>query len=198
MTVVTTIKNGVDVPRLMTMVEDVKREPWKGHLEFKLRSEWQGGFQARHTAGDYVIGDQTLKRQAPNTVTSDEPPEILGKDAGPSPTDLLLSALGACLTVGYAANAAARGIDIKELRLEIDANGDLQGFMNLNDVRPGLSDVSVKVHIKANAPQEQLQELHDYVTAHSPIRDYHQQPGDGQVGAGSRVGATTSSRSACV
>ncbi|HOC17023.1 MAG TPA: OsmC family protein [Vicinamibacterales bacterium] len=171
MTVVTTIRNGVDVQRLMTMVEDVKREPWKGHLEFKLRSEWQGGFQARHTPGDYVIGDQKLKHQTSNTVTSDEPPEILGKDAGPSPTDLVLSGLAACLTVGYAANAAAKGIDIQELRLEIDANGDLQGFMNLNDVRPGLSDVSVKVHLKSNAPQEQLQELHDYVTAHSPIRD---------------------------
>ena len=171
MTVVTTIKNGVDVQRLMTMVEDVKREPWKGRLQFTVRSEWKGGFQARHTPGEYVIGDQAKEHQAQHSVTSDEPPEILGKDAGPSPSELVLSALASCLTVGYAANAAAKGIDLQELRFEINADGDLQGFMNLNDVRPGLTDISLKVYLKANAPYEQLQELHDYVNTHSPIWD---------------------------
>jgi uncharacterized OsmC-like protein len=171
MTVTTTFRNGVDVQKLMTLVEDVKREPWKGRLQFTVTSQWQGGFQARHAPAEYVVGDETKEHQAQHSVTSDEPKEILGKDGGIAPAELVMSALASCLTVGYAANAAAKGIDIEELRIEIKADGDLQGFMNLNDVRPGLTDVSVKVHIRSNASPEQVQELHDYVNSHSPIWD---------------------------
>ena len=37
--------------------------------------------------------------------------------------------------------------------------------------RPGLTDISVKTHIKSNALADKLQELHDYVNKHSPIWD---------------------------
>ena len=56
--------------------------------------------------------------------------------------------------MGYAANAAAMGIDIEELSFEITGRGYLQGFMNQGGVCPGLSSVLVKTHIKSNAPKE--------------------------------------------
>lgn len=167
----TTVRNGVDVQKLTTFVEDVKREPWKGRLVFSVKSEWAGGFRAKHIVDSYVVGDEPATHVVDHTLTSDEPKGILGSDTGMSPSELILSALASCLTVGYAANAAAMGIDLDELRIETTARGDLQGFMNLNDVRPGLSEIEVKAFIRSNAPREKLQELHDYVNAHSPIWD---------------------------
>ena len=54
------------------------------------------------------------------------------------------------------------GIDIDDMSFEITGNGSLEGFMNIGDARPGLKDISVKAHIKSSAPEEKLQELHDY------------------------------------
>ena len=101
----------------------------------------------------------------------DEPSEVLGGDTGISPAETLMSSLAACLTVGYAANAAALGIDLDELSFEITSHGSLEGFMNIGDARPGLSESGIKARIKSDAPKEKLQELHDYVNEHSPVWD---------------------------
>lgn len=171
MSTTTTHKNGVDVQKLVSFVDEVTREPWKARIAFKVRSEWMGGLRAKHTVSTYEIGDEGHAHITEHSITSDEPEEVLGKDQGISPSELILSALGACLTVGYAANAAAMGIDLQELRLELTARGDLQGFMNLNGVRPGFDEIAVKASVRSAASEEQLRQLHDYVNAHSPIWD---------------------------
>jgi uncharacterized OsmC-like protein len=169
--VMTSTVNGVDVQKLGNLIEDVKREPWKARLSFTVKSEWKGGFRAVHTVSDYVVGDETAAHSKAHSITTDEPLQILGKDAGISPSEVLLSALASCLSVGYAANAAGMGIDIKELRFEITGQGDLQGFMNLNGVRPGITEVHVKTFIQADASRQQLEELHQIVNSRSPIWD---------------------------
>jgi uncharacterized OsmC-like protein len=176
MAVTTTTRNGVDVQKLTALIDEVKREPWKGNFTFSVKSEWKGGFRSQHTVSDYVVGDEPRTHVKGHSVQTDEPTALLGADSGISPTEMILSALASCLSVGYAANAAALGIDLKEVRLEITGHGDLQGFMGLNDARPGLSDVKVKAFVKSDAPPEKLQELHDYVNAHSPIWDTISRP----------------------
>jgi uncharacterized OsmC-like protein len=171
MATTTMTKNGVDVQKLTNLIEDVKREPWKGRLSFTVKSEWKGGFKAVHTVSQYEVGDEQNDHSVQHSVKSDEPAAILGADSGISPTELILSSLASCLSVGYAANAAAMGIDLKEVRFELTGHGDLQGFMNLNDVRPGLTEVDVRTYVRSDAPREKLQELHDHVNAHSPMWD---------------------------
>jgi uncharacterized OsmC-like protein len=166
-----TIKNGVNVDNLMTAIEAVKDDPANGKLTFTVRSSWKNGLKAEHQLGDYVVGKESGVHVKNHTIQTDEPREILGEDTGISPAETLISSLAACLTVGYAANAAAMGIDIDDMSFEITGNGSLEGFMNIGDVRPGLKDISVKTHIKSSAPDEKLQELHDYVNLHSPIWD---------------------------
>lgn len=166
-----TIKNGVNVDNLMTAIKAVKNDPANGKLTFTVRSSWKDGFKAEHQLGDYVVGKESSVHVKNHTMQTDEPREILGEDTGISPAETLISSLAACLTVGYAANAAAMGIDIDDMSFEITGNGSLEGFMNIGNARPGLKDISVKTHIKSNAPDEKLQELHDYVNLHSPIWD---------------------------
>jgi uncharacterized OsmC-like protein len=165
------IRNGVNVPNLLEAIEAVKMDKENGKLTFKVDTNWTGGFKADHTTSDFAVGKEPGSRDKAHTVSTDEPNEILGSDSGISPAETLITSLAACLTVGYAANAAAMGIDLDELSFEITGNGSLEGFMNIGDARPGLSDLNIKAHIKSSAPAEKLQELHDYVNEHSPIWD---------------------------
>ena len=166
-----TIRNGVNVNDLMSAIESVKEDPANGKLTFTVHSKWNNGFKAVHHSANYRVGRQNGAHVQNHSVQTDEPKEILGEDAGISPAETLISSLAACLTVGYAANAAAMGIDIDDMSFEITGNGSLEGFMAIGDSRPGLTDISVKTHIKSDAPADKLQELHDYVNRHSPIWD---------------------------
>lgn len=165
------IRNGVDVDRLGSMVDAVKRDPKLAALRFTVHSEWKGGLRAQHAGGQYTVGVTTSQHTQPRPIFTDEPPEVLGTDAGVSPAEMTLAALASCLMVGYSANAAAMGIDLQSVTLDITADGDLQGFMNIGTTRPGLSKLSVRANVKANAPSAKIKELHDYVNAHSPIWD---------------------------
>jgi len=165
------IRNGVNVDDLMAAIEAVKMDPANGKLTFTVKTKWTGGFKANHRTSDFVVGKEAGNRAKHHAISTDEPKEVLGSDTGISPAETLISSLAACLTVGYAANAAALGIDLDELSFEITGNGSLEGFMNIGDERPGLSHLTVKTIIKSGAPAEKLQELHDYVNSHSPIWD---------------------------
>jgi len=165
------IRNGVNVNDLMSAIEAVKTDPVNGKLTFTVDTKWAGGFKAKHTTSAFAVGDAPGQRRENHSLATDEPNEILGTDTGISPAETLISSLAACLTVGYAANAAALGIDLDELSFEITGNGSLEGFMNIGDKRPGLSDLKIKAIIKSDAPEEKLHELHDFVNEHSPIWD---------------------------
>lgn len=171
-----TIKNGVNVDDLMVAIKGVKDDPANGKLTFTVHSKWKDGFKAEHKSANYIVGKESATHAHEHTISTDEPKEILGEDSGISPAETLLSSLTACLTVGYAANAAAMGIDIDEMSFEITGKGSLEGFMNIGDSRPGLNDITVKTHLKSSAPAEKLQELHDYVNQHSPIWDTIKNP----------------------
>lgn len=165
------MRNGVDVEKLGSMVEAVKNDPQLAKLRFTVHSEWKGGLKAQHAAGEYTVGMKRARHEQTRPITTDEPREILGSDAGVSPAEMTLAALGSCLMVGYSASAAAMGIDLQSVTLDITGDGDLQGFMNIGNERPGLSHITVNATVHADAPRAKLQELHDYVNAHSPIWD---------------------------
>jgi uncharacterized OsmC-like protein len=166
------IRNGVDVDKLGGMIEAVKNDPSLAALKYTVHSEWKGGLKSQHAGGQYTVGTTTTKHKTTRPILTDEPPEVLGTDAGASPAEMALAALASCLMVGYSANAAAMGIDLEEVTLDLIGDGDLKGFMNIGSSRPGLTKVSVQANVKAkNATPEKLKELHDYVNTHSPIWD---------------------------
>src|SRR5574341_1462092 len=94
----------------------------------------------------------------------------------PNPVELVLQAYGACLAIGYAMNAAVRGIRIHDLRIDVEGEIDLPGFLGLEppenvhmDRLPGYKNVIARVKIKADADGKTLKELHDHVVRTSPV-----------------------------
>ena len=101
---------------------------------------------------------------------------LCGTNTAANPVEMVLQAYGACLTIGYAMNAAVRGIRIDDISIELEGDIDLPGFLGLEppeslhmDKLPGYKNIMAKVHIKADADNETLQKLHQHVISTSPV-----------------------------
>jgi uncharacterized OsmC-like protein len=168
-----TARNGVDVDRLVATIGAVQQDPKVATFTFKAASRWESGGRNTGTIlGFDHAGKPTSERPEPFTLTGDEPPVLLGTNAGPNAVELVLQALAFCYAVGYVYNAAARGIEIDELRYEIEGDLDLHRFLGLGGPRAGFSQIRATGWVRSpNATREQLDELCLYVQDTSPVRD---------------------------
>jgi uncharacterized OsmC-like protein len=159
--------NGIDVDALHGVVEEVREDPACGNFQFRVRSSWTGQTKSRHEVDGYRAGKKWVKRSF--AVETDEPVELLGTDAAPSPQELLMAAFNACIMVGYVTGAALRGIRLELLEVETEGELDLRGFLNLDPhVLPGCESVRYTVRIKGDGTPEQFEEIHETVVKTSP------------------------------
>jgi uncharacterized OsmC-like protein len=150
--------NGLDLAALQNIVAVWQSDPTKRRTVWRTRVEWQDGF------------GNTFQSRSHAPVQVDEPTSLGGGDSAPNPAEVLLGALGTCLSIGYALNAAARGIELKHLALELEGDIDLGVFSGLEEQgNPGYSDIRVRVQVQSEASPETLQALHEHVVRTSPI-----------------------------
>ena len=83
---------------------------------------------------------------------------LCGTDTAANPVELVLQAYGACLSIGYSMNAAVRGIKVRAIRINVEGEIDLPGFLGLEppeklnmDKLPGFKNVTARVKIEAEA-----------------------------------------------
>jgi uncharacterized OsmC-like protein len=89
----------------------------------------------------------------------------------------VLAALGACLSVGIAPNAAARGIALEAVTIAINGSLDLRWFLGISDqVRPGFEAIRVRCTITSSAPPAAIEDLLLQVEATSPVTDIVRHP----------------------
>jgi len=168
-----TNRNGVDVDRLVATIGAVQGDPNLAQFTFRARSSWESGGRNKGEIREFVhAGAPTTERTQAFELIGDEPPVLLGTNAGPNAVELVLQALAFCYAVGYAYNAAARGIEIQELRYEIEGDLDLHRFLGLGGPRAGFAEIRAKSWVRSpNATVAQLEELCQYVQDTSPVRD---------------------------
>jgi len=103
----------------------------------------------------------------------DEPPHLLGEDTAPNPSEALLAALGACLSVGIHANATARGIALSTLELTLEGDINVTAVWGVGDLSPdkrlGFSAIRVNVTAEGNAAPEVLADIVDHANKWSPV-----------------------------
>lgn len=167
------MRNGVDVDRLVATIGAVKEDPGLGRFTFRARSTWERGGRSRGEIREFEhAGRTTAERPEAFQLIGDEPPVLLGSNAGPNAVELVLQALAFCYGVGYVYNAAARGIDIAELRYEVEGDLDLHRFLGLGGPRAGFGQIRARAWVRSsNASREQLEELCQYVQDTSPVLD---------------------------
>lgn len=159
--------NGIDLVAQQALVESIAADAQQGLAGFAVHTEWLGGTRSRAQAQTLSLGEQRLPRSF--SIEADEPPELGGEDLAANPQELLLAALNACMTVGFVANAAARGIRLDSLQIRSRGQLDLRGFLALEEtVNPAYDRVQVEVHLRSDAEPAALDALHAHVLKTSP------------------------------
>jgi uncharacterized OsmC-like protein len=166
------IVNGVTVDDLFTTIDAVKETPDVAKFNFRIRNRWLDGSQNKSAVGAFYGAGQEQTRQKPFVLEADEPRVLLGKDAAANPVEHLLHALASCLTTSMIYHAAVRGIQIEEVESTLEGDIDLHGFLDLDrKVRKGYGGIRVNFKIKADVPDEQLQEIVQLGPGFSPVFD---------------------------
>jgi uncharacterized OsmC-like protein len=172
MTAVTPVKrpnaiNGFNISRIQGLVGAIQKDPAEARIEFEVRSSWKGQTRSEARVESYRLGGKEIAREF--TIAADEPLELDGSDIEPNPQELLMAALNACMIVGYAANAALRGVSLDRLEIESKGAFDLRGLLGLDpEVPAGYEKLRVKVMIAGDGTPDQFREIHAAVQATSP------------------------------
>ena len=162
--------NGVAVDDLFNTIDAIKATPAIAKFKFRIRNQWVDAGQNCSTADTFYGAGQEQSRPKPFVLEADEPPVLLGKDSGANPVEHLLHALASCLTTSMVYHAAARGIHIEEVESSLEGDIDLHGFLALDkNVRNGYQGIRVNFKIKADVPDEKLQEVGQLGPGYSPV-----------------------------
>lgn len=159
--------NGIDLEQLRGAVEAIQQDPANGMTHWQVRSQWVGGTRSDHHVDGFTIGGLFVRR--PFTIHIDEPFELTGSNKHPNPQEHLLSAMNACMMVGYAAVAGLMGITLTKLEVTTQGEIDLRGFLGLDGSVPnGYPKLEQTVRIAGDGTPEQFAQLHATIKATSP------------------------------
>lgn len=153
----TTVLNDVTISKVVSLAEKISQEPHVADTVWRAEIKWDGGFRSAAQVRDFEPSK------------SDEPEQLGGTNTGPNPVEQLLSALGNCLAVGYAANATAAGITINTMTINVEGDLDLHAFLGLEGDHAGFTGIRADVNLDSDASPEALRALHEKVVGTSPV-----------------------------
>ena len=163
--------NGLDTNQMFETIEMLKAQPALARFEFRNTNQWvSGGHNRSKIQGFFGPVQEDSSRTEPFVFDNGEPPCLLGNNEGANPVEFLLHALAGCVTTTLVLHAAARGICIESISTEMEGQIDLQGLLGLDEsVSAGYESINMRMDIKADCSDEQLDDLMEFVRGHSPV-----------------------------
>jgi uncharacterized OsmC-like protein len=163
--------NGLSTQAIVATVGAIKADPGLARFQFRAKNKWIEGGVNRSTIRDfYGCRREDDSRRADFVFTNGEPPVLLGDNEGANPVEFLLHALAGCVTTTLVLHASARGINIEAMSTELEGDLDLRGLLGLDDsVPPGYEQIRIRMHVKADCSEAELDELMAYTQRHSPV-----------------------------
>lgn len=159
--------NGIDLDAVHEKVEAIGRDPALANVQFRVSTHWAGQTRSESRVTGCRIAGEEVKRDF--RILADEPVDLLGTDTAPNPQELLMSAVNACMMVGYVAQAALRGIRLERCMIETEGELDLRGFLGLDENIPaGYRRIDFAVTLEGDGTPDQYREIHEAVLATSP------------------------------
>ena len=161
------IINGLNVDDLLALIGSVKEDASRAATTWRVATTWKGQTRTCAEVQGFSIGGQHVSRRF--TIDIDEPCELGGSNVFANPQEHLIAALNACITVGFVAQCAIRGITLESLEIETEGEIDLRGFLGIDPrVANGYESLRYTVRVKGDGTRQQFAEIHDAVTATSP------------------------------
>ena len=145
---------------VMKSIEVIQANPMLSVVLYKASTQWQEDVKCSATVRDF------------SPMIIDEPPSLAGKNAGPSPVELILVALGTCQEIVYSAYASMMGIELISVKVDVKGKLDLKGLFGLDKSVPaGYKSISFVTSIESPADEESIQALIKIVETHCPVMD---------------------------
>lgn len=162
-----TALNGINLTALAATMDSIRQDPAMAKTTWTIHSRWMGGTRSDHEVKGCRIGDKDVRRSF--TLRTDEPHELCGTNQYANPQEYLMSAMNACMMVGYAAVAALMGVKLTRLEVRTTGDIDLRGFFGMDEKVPaGYPELRQEVHIAGDGTPEQFRQIHETVKATSP------------------------------
>jgi uncharacterized OsmC-like protein len=159
--------NGLDLPALGEVVEAIEKDAGQAAVGFAVTTRWTGQTRSETVVDSFTMAGERIARS--HKIVADEPCQLLGQDSAPNPQELLMAAFNACITVGYVAGAAIRGITLESLEIHTKGQLDLRGFLGLSETVPaGYEAIDYEVRIKGDGTPEDFEAIHQNVIKTSP------------------------------
>jgi uncharacterized OsmC-like protein len=119
-----------------------------------------------------ISGFNVETRARHHIVQVDQPVEMGGRDAGPTPLEFLLIGLASCLlTVGKIV-AQQRNLSVRNLSARVEGDIDPDGFLGKNPaVRVGASQIRVYLNIDGDLTEEEKEAFVREIESRCPISD---------------------------
>jgi uncharacterized OsmC-like protein len=104
-------------------------------------------------------------------IETDMPAALGGGGSSPNPGWLFRAALAACCSTVIVQHAAREGIDLTELEVTVEGDGDSRGILGLDDtISAGHSSIRTTVRIDAqDETSERLQDIVNWAMKHSLV-----------------------------
>lgn len=122
------------------------------------RATMIGGLACQYTEGDF-------------TIRADMPEIFGGEGKALSPGGYLRGGLAMCLAIGYAIQAARRGVPLHKVEVDIESDADLRGAFGAPGVRCSPSEFRYKVRIESDADDEAVRAVIEGGDSVSPVLD---------------------------
>lgn len=147
-------------------VRALELRPSLGAKVATTRVELTEGLICHSTEGDWRL-------------SSDMSEKMGGTSTAPNPGTIGRTALGTCLATSFAMWAARMDVSFERIAVDVIAEFDARGEMGVSDeVPPGYTKVTFKVHVVSQAPEERVRELFAVTERHTSWLDLIRRPVD--------------------
>jgi uncharacterized OsmC-like protein len=142
---------------------------WNSWAPLSSRASGEQPRQSDIGGGGCGVAGGRFRANAARSRDIDEPLELGGANAYSNPQEYLLTALNACMIVGFTALCALQGIALQKLEITTEGEIDLRGFFGLDPtITPGYRELYTRVVVKGDGAEDQFRQIHERVLATSP------------------------------
>ncbi len=150
--------NGFNLFEISDVIESITESPKRSKSKMMTIYNWESGDTNSGLIKDsFVVHIDNYSKAYPSLV--------LNGNQWAVPMKILLESLSKSMTITLLLHAAARGVRINFLTLEVNAITDIRGFMGLDDqVQSGFQEMRLDLTVQACATENQVAQLKKCLT----------------------------------
>ena len=153
--------NNIDVGKVSSFVEEVKKDKSKAIKVKKVEGSWS--FEERKPQFA-----STLEHQNTTTVVEADGPSFMGGSGiKPDPVQYCMFGLAACFAQTFASIAAEKGIELKKLKVAAENKVNLSRVLGLGN-EPIVEKVKLSVDVLSEADESRLKEIEELAKERCP------------------------------